>query len=91
MTLILFALVLVWLLELRTMREITLLIVLTIALSYIQAGLFSDRRLIAVGLLLAVLVISTWWLLPGYFFLVMAFLGGGVLIGSGIWFLRSED
>jgi hypothetical protein len=89
LTLILFMLVLVWLLELRTMREIALVIVLLIALSYIQMGLFSDGRLLTIGLLLAALVIGTWLLLPSYFFLIMAFLGGGLLIGSGIWFLRS--
>ncbi len=87
--LILFVVTLVFLLNLSSLREVALVIVLTIALSYILSGLFSDGRLALVGVLIAVAAVGGWVLLFDYFFLIMAFLGGGLLIGSGIWFLRA--
>jgi hypothetical protein len=87
--LILFVATLASLLELFSLQEIALLIVLTIALSYILGGLFSDERMALIGLLIALSAVGGWLLLFDYFFLIMAFLGGGVLIGSGVWFLRT--
>lgn len=86
-----FVLALVWLLELYSRRELTLVIVLAVALGYVQMGLFSELRYVVVGVIVAVLVIVASVLLPNYMFLVMAFLGGGLLIVNGIQTLRAEE
>jgi len=82
---------LVWLLQLYTGRDLTLLITLTVALSFFQFGLFTHRAISGIGILVAVLVVGGAVLLPGYLDLVMAFLGGGLLVGSGLWFVRSGE
>jgi len=81
--------VLIWQLRLYTNgRHMALLIVLTIALGYIQFGLFTHWSISAMGLFLGLLavVLVTW--LPAYFNLGFAVLGGGALIGGGLWILR---
>ena len=80
----------VWLFGLRTTREIALLIVLTVALTYVQVGLFSHWAISVVGVALAALAVGAVVLVPDYFFVAMAFLSGGLLIGSGMWFIRHE-
>ena len=39
---------------------------------------------------LGLLAVGTFLLLPDHFFLAMAFLSGGLLIGSGLWFMRHQ-
>ena len=68
----------------------TLLLILTIALGYFMIGLFTSWRISAVGALIAALAVGADVLLPDYFNLAMAFLGGGLLLGSGLWFVRGE-
>ena len=85
-----FVVLIIWLLELRTTREIALLIVLVVSLSYFQAGVFGRWMVSAVGAALGLLAVGTFLLLPDHFFLAMAFLSGGLLIGSGLWFMRHQ-
>jgi len=65
-----------------------LLIVLTVALGYIQFGLFTHWSISVIGFFLGLLavVLATW--LPAYFNLGIAFLGSGAMIGGGLWALR---
>jgi hypothetical protein len=86
-----FVVLIAWLFDLNTSRDIALLIVLTVALSYAQLGFFTHWAISLIGALLAVLVVGASILMPGYFFLVMAFLSGGLLVGSGLWFVRQEE
>lgn len=79
-----------WQLRLRTTRDVALLIVLTVALTYVQVGLFSHWSIIVVGAVLAALTVAVELLVPDYFFVVMAFLSGGLLVASGLWFVRQE-
>jgi hypothetical protein len=81
----------VWLFQLHTGRDLTLLITLTVALGFVLFGLFIYWVISAVGMLIAVLVVGAAVLLPDYLYLVMAFLGGGLLMGSGLWFVRSGE
>lgn len=84
--------VLVWRLNLYTdWLNFALLIVLTIALGYIQFGLFTRWAISAIGLFIGLMamVLAIW--LPEYFSLGVAFLGGGALIGGGIGFLRQRE
>ncbi|HHS97035.1 MAG TPA: hypothetical protein ENK08_03925 [Chloroflexi bacterium] len=77
----------IWLFRL-TADEIALLILLSIALSYFLFGLFTHWAISAIGVFLAVLSVAAALLLPAYFNLALAVLGGGVLIASGAWFVR---
>jgi hypothetical protein len=86
-----FVVLIVWLFELDTTRDVALLIVLTVAMCYFQVGVFYRRSISAVGAGLAALATGTTILLPDYFFLVMAFLSGGLLVGSGLWFMRRGE
>ncbi len=81
--------VLIWQFRLYTNGlQMALLIVLTIALGYIQFGLFTHWSISVIGLFLGLLavVLATW--LPAYFNLGIAVLGSGALIGGGLWVLR---
>ncbi|MCX7682339.1 MAG: hypothetical protein N2508_10345 [Anaerolineae bacterium] len=68
--------------------QIALLIVLTIALSYVLFGLFTHWINSVIGLFigLVAIVMATW--LVEYFNLAIALLGGAVLIGGGLWVVR---
>jgi hypothetical protein len=79
---------LIWQFKLFDDHALTLLIILTVALGYFQFGLFTHWSISLVGVLLSILVVGTSILLPEYFHLAMAFLGGGTLIVSGALFIR---
>jgi hypothetical protein len=85
---VVFVVLIVWLFGLDTTRDVALLIVLTVAMCYFQVGVFYRRSISVVGAALAALAVGATVLLPDYFFLVMAFLSGGLLVGSGLWFMR---
>jgi hypothetical protein len=66
------------------------LILITIALGYAQIGLlFSQWPLCAIGVALVALVVGAFLLAQAYFFLIVALLGGGLMIGTGLWMVRS--
>jgi hypothetical protein len=83
-----FDILLIWLFGLTRGQEIALLILLTIALGYFLFGLFTHWAISAIGIFLAVLSVAAALLFPAYFDLALGFLGGGVLIVSGVWFVR---
>ena len=81
----------VWLFELETAYHFPLLILITIALGYVQVGLLSSYApLIIVGVAIAALAVGAFLLVQPYFFLSVALLGGGLLIGTGLWMVRSD-
>jgi hypothetical protein len=82
---------LVWLLEISSPRDVALLITLTVALTFVQAGLFTNAGMSLIGLLVAALAVGATLLVPDYFFLAMAVLGGGLLFASGFYLLRSGE
>ena len=81
---------LIWLLGLRTTRDVALLITLTVSLSLVQYGLFTNWAIAVVGTLVAALTVAAAVLVPEHFYLAMAVLGGGLLFSSGVYLLRSE-
>ncbi len=83
-----FDVLIIWLFGLTEGQKIALLILLTIALSYFLFGLFTHWAISAIGTFLAVLSIVAALLFPSYFDLAVGILGGGVLIASGVWFVR---
>ncbi len=81
--------VLIWKLQLYTSGlHLALLIVLTIALGYVQFGLFTHWSISIIGLFIGLLAVALATWLPGYFNLGVALLGGGALIGGGLRALR---
>ena len=81
--------VLIWQLRLYTNGlYVALLIVLTIALGYIQFGLFTHWSISVIGLFLGLVAVAMATWLPEYFNLGIAILGGGALIGGGLWAIR---
>jgi hypothetical protein len=89
-SLIAFDWLIVWLLHIRTGSDLLLLILLTVALGYVQFGLFTHWAISATGVALAALAVGATLLIPDYFYLAMAVLGGGVLAGTGLWFVWQE-
>lgn len=90
-TLAAFAILLVWLFDVNSSIQIGLLALLTAALGYVQIGaIFQSYHISITGILVAALTIGAFYLIPDYFLLAMAVLGGGLLIGSGLWMVRSR-
>jgi len=81
---------LIWLFGLTRGEEIVLLIILTVALGYVLFGLFSHWAISLIGLFFAALSVVMSIFLPAYFNLAFAFLGGGILVAGGAWFVRQE-
>jgi hypothetical protein len=85
-----FDVLLIWLFEMETIYHVATLFLITIALGCVQMGLlFSHWPLCAVGAAIVVLVVGAFLLAQAYFFLIVALFGGGLMIGSGLWMVRS--
>lgn len=76
-----------WLFGVR-MEHLGLLFVLVVALAYVQFGIFFSTGSVWVGLLIAALALIGFRLFPAYFNLIMSFLGGGLMIGTGLWIIH---
>ena len=59
------------------------------ALVYILAGVWGAARVAWLGVLLAATVLFGFFVIPGYFSLWMGMIGGGLLIGSGLWLMKA--
>ena len=70
-------------------KQISLLIALFFMFAYVLLGLWLERILTWIGLLVTAFALIGYWLLPDIFYLWMAFLAGGTLFGSGIYILRT--
>lgn len=70
-------------------RQISLLIVTYTMFGYVILGLWTGKFFTRVGLVVTALALLGYWTLPDLFYLWMAFLGGGTLIGSGLYILRA--
>jgi hypothetical protein len=69
-------------------RQIGAFIPLIVAAGYALLGLWRGVRFIAVGAVLAGLTLGGFFLLPAYFGLWMAAVGGGALVLGGLWLRR---
>ena len=69
--------------------QMSLLICLLVMMAYVTTGLFyRSRFLIGLGLAITALVVGGYLLVPGFFDLWMAILGGGSLMAAGVYILR---
>ncbi len=70
--------------------QISLLISLFAMMGYVSSGLlYRSRFLVSLGLAVTVFIVVGYLLLPSFFNLWMALLGGGSLIAAGIYILRT--
>jgi hypothetical protein len=71
-------------------REINLLVYLLTMLWMAVMGLWVDLRLLWISLAFTALMLFGYLVLPDYFFLWLAIVGGGAMIGSGLLLLRGR-
>ena len=69
--------------------RLVLFITVAISFGYVFVGLWLSPVLLWSGLALTALAILGWLLMPAYLGYWMAFLGGGGLIGLGIYILSA--
>lgn len=71
-------------------REINLLIYLLVMLWLAVMGLWLRLSLLWISLAVTGLLVFGYFVLPNYFFLWLAIVGGGTMIGSGLLLLRGR-
>ncbi len=77
-----------WLAQPRTGAQASVLITCFIMFAYVVIGLWMEPAAAWVGLIVTAFAILVYLLIPEYYFLSMAFLGGGTLMFSGFYILR---
>lgn len=70
-------------------KQLTVFIVLFVMIGYLMTGLLLSYLSIWPGVIIIALMLAGYFLLPQYFFLWMALLGGGGMIALGIY-IRSR-
>jgi hypothetical protein len=74
---------------LRYGEQISLWWVVTFMFGYAVIGLwFRLGQLVGVGVAVTASALLGYYLLPDYYYLIMAFLGGGTLVGHGLFWLH---
>jgi hypothetical protein len=71
-------------------REINLLIYLLVMLWLAMMGLWVKPSLLWISLAFSGLMLFGYWVLPDYFFLWLAIVGGGAMIGSGLFLISGR-
>ena len=71
-------------------REINLLIYLLVMLWLAMVGLWGNISVLWISLIFTGLMLSGYAVLPDYFFLWLAIVGGGAMIGSGLFLLSGR-
>ncbi|MGD2132756.1 MAG: hypothetical protein PVI23_08185 [Maricaulaceae bacterium] len=71
--------------DFSTNAQVNALISLLVAIMYMLTGLFQGARLFVAGVAIAAAVLVGFHGFQEWFDLWMAFIGGGVLIGTGLW------
>jgi len=66
-------------------RQLAMLMVIFAMLGWIAMGFLLSYSLVRLALFVTALAFGSYYLLPHYFYLCMAFLGGGTMIGSALY------
>ena len=88
LALLAYGVLLIWLLGVESSQQLALALTLLVCLGYVLTGVILSRHIAAMGLILTGLALGGYFGLPDYFFLWMALVGGGTLIGTGLWIMR---
>lgn len=68
-------------------RQLSMLIVLFVMIGWIAMGFLLSIAAVRLALLITAIALAGYFLLPQYFYLWMAILGGGTMIGGGLYML----
>ncbi len=85
---LLYVILWIWVAWPLEMKQISMLIALSAMFGYVLLGLWLERIITWIGLLVSGLGLIGYFLLPDVYYLWMAFLGGGTMFGSGIYILK---
>ncbi|HEY42697.1 MAG TPA: hypothetical protein G4O11_01820 [Anaerolineae bacterium] len=77
-----------WLAQPKTGEQASVLITSFMMFAYVVIGLWIERTAAWVGLIVTAFALLSYVLIRDYYFLCMAFLGGGTLMFSGFYILR---
>lgn len=88
LALILFSLLWLWIARPTNMAQTSLLIITFAMFGYTVMGIWLEKLFVAVAIMVIGLALISYFLIPTFFALWMAILGGGTLIGSSIYILR---
>lgn len=85
LTIIVFCVLVLKILPPSASSQVGALFALVVALFYVLAGLWIGARLAIIGVALAALTVFGYIMLPVYFAVWMAAVGGGALVLGGLW------
>ncbi len=71
-------------------QKLTLFVTLLVALGYVGIGVWFSGLLAGTGVVITVLALAGWLLAPAYLNFIIAFLGGGGMIGVGAYLLSGS-
>lgn len=66
-------------------RQLAMVVIIFAMLGWIAMGFLLSYSLIRLALFVTALAFGSYYLLPDYFYLCMALIGGGTMIGSGLY------
>lgn len=89
LAMLVYGVLIVWIANPTSSNQLDLLISLVAMLGYVMSGIWIGARLSWVGLLVTALAVLGYFLLPAFFSLWMAVLGGGLIFGSGLYIQRT--
>ncbi len=89
LALVIFGLVGMWFVHPTTPQEGALVLIMYVMLGWVVMGLWIQPRLAWQGLFVTALALLGYAFVPGYFFILMAVLGGGSMLGTGLYILRN--
>jgi hypothetical protein len=88
---VVFDALLILLLRISEPRDVTILIMLSVALCYVLIGVYVRLLMCVMGALLGAVVAAAAVLWPSFLYFSIAVFGGGVFIGSGIAVLLGKE
>ncbi|MBN2400285.1 MAG: hypothetical protein JXI33_08105 [Candidatus Aminicenantes bacterium] len=87
LTLFLYCMLTVWIAGPVDSKKLAMYIVLFAMIGWVAMGFLLSLSIVRLALLITLVALAGYFLLPGYFFLWMALLGSGTMIGCG-FFIR---
>jgi hypothetical protein len=85
LTLFVYCMLTVWIALPLNGKQLAMIIVIFAMLGWIAMGFFLSFSVVRLALLVTAVAFAGYFLLPAYFYLWMALLGGGTMIGCGLY------
>jgi hypothetical protein len=84
-----YSLVGMWFVHPVNAREGALLLVIVVMFANVVMGIWMQPSMSWIGLFVTALALIGYFVLPNFFFILMAVLGGGSMLGTGLYILRN--